>query len=387
MKPLNVADYRRLANKRLPRGMFEYIDRGTEDEVGLRGIRNALDATKLCQNLLNDVSQPDTSTTVFGKKLPIPVIISPTAVAGLVWHDGEVHLARAAGSMGIPFCVATQSMTSMEDIAERAKGTDLWFQLYVFEDRSLTRDLLVRAKALGIRNLLFTADTPRSPKKEWNLRNGFGIPIKPSVAGALDLLAHPRWSFSVMLRYILTTGMPTYAHYPPEYRTSITRSSVWDNVKLASKLTWDDFAEVRRQWDGNLVLKGVLTPSDAGRALALGADGIVVSCHGGRNMDCAPTAIDALPRIADAVSGRMTILADSGIRRGSDIAKYIAAGADAVLIGRATLYGTATAGEKGARDVLEILRDELDHCMAFTGQARLDDITADLIWKQAPVAG
>lgn len=152
-------------------------------------------------------------------------------------------------------------MTSMEEIAERAKGTELWFQLYVFEDRKLIRDLLTRARALGIRNLPFTADTPRSPKKEWNMRNGFGIPINPSIAGALDLLAHPRWLVSVMLRYMLTTGVPTYAHYPPQYRTRITRASVWDNVKLARRLTWDDFTGIRRQWDGNLILNGVLDPA------------------------------------------------------------------------------------------------------------------------------
>lgn len=381
MKPLNVADYRLAAKRRLPRGMFEYIDRGTEDEVGLRGIRSALDATRLNQHLLNDVSAPDTSTVIFGETLPMPVIVSPTAVAGLVWYDGEVQLARAARAAGIPFCVATQSMTSMEDIAAGAAGTNLWFQLYVFEDRGLTRDLLRRAKALGIRNLLFTADTPRSPKKEWNTRNGFGIPIKPSLAGGLDLLTHPRWSLSVMGRYVMTTGVPTYAHYPPEYRTSITRAAVWDNVKLARRLTWDDFADVRREWDGNLILKGVLTPADAERALSLGADGVVVSCHGGRNLDSAPVALEALPRIADAVGGRMTILADSGIRRGSDIVKYIASGADAVLVGRATLYGTAAAGEAGAKDVLDILREELDHCMAFTGRSRLSEITRDAIWR------
>ncbi|WLR93254.1 alpha-hydroxy acid oxidase [Shinella zoogloeoides] len=381
MKPLNVADYRLAAKRRLPRGMFEYIDRGTEDEVGLRGIRTALDMTRLNQHVLNDVSVPDTSTVIFGEKLPLPVIISPTAVAGLVWHDGEVQLARAARAAGIPFCVATQSMTSMEDIAAGAAGANLWFQLYVFEDRGLTRDLLRRAKALGIRNLLFTADTPRSPKKEWNTRNGFGIPIKPSLAGGLDLLAHPRWSLAVMLRYVMTTGVPTYAHYPPAYRTSVTRAAVWDNVKLARRLTWDDFAEVRREWDGNLILKGVLSPDDAERALSLGADGVVVSCHGGRNLDSAPMALDALPRIADAVGGRMTILADSGVRRGSDIVKYIASGADAVLVGRAPLYGTAAGGEKGAKAVIDILREELDHCMAFTGRSRLSEITREAIWR------
>jgi len=372
----------------LPRSGFcgecsNIIDRGTEDEVLLGEIRRVLNSIKLNQYVLNDVSNPDVSATVFGEKLTIPAIIAPTAVAGLVWHDGEVQVARAARDFGIPFCVATQSMTSMEEIADRAAGANLWFQLYVFEDRNLTRDLLRRARDLGIRNLLLTADTARSPKKEWNTRNGFGIPIKPSLPGAVDVMMHPRWLTTVLLRYILTTGVPTYAHYPPEYRTKITRASIWDNVKLARRLTWVDAAEIRRLWDGNLVIKGIMAKSDAEKALQLGADGIVVSCHGGRNLDSAPISFNVLPEIKDAVGSRMTVLADSGIRRGSDIVKYMAAGADAVLLGRATLYGAAADGERGAAGVLSILREEIDHCIAFTGQNSFDHISRDSIWKQA----
>ena len=379
MKLLNVHDYRAAARKRLPRGMFEYIDRGTEDEVLLTDIRRSLDDMKLNQHVLNDVSNIDTSVTIFGRTQALPTIIAPTAVAGLVWHDGEVKVARAAGRMGIPFCVATQSMTTMEEIADRAKGTNLWFQLYVFEDRSLTRDLLRRARELGINNLLLTADTARSPKKEWNIRNGFGIPITPSMTGAMDLLNHPRWLLCVLLRYILTTGVPTYAHYPPEYRTKITRASVWNNVKLARRLTWDDVAEIRRLWDGNLVIKGVLARADAERAVSAGADGIVVSCHGGRNLDSARPTIDVLPEIVDTVGKCLTVLADSGIRRGSDIVKYLAAGASAVLVGRATLYGAGVAGEQGAFDVLQVLRDEIENCLAWTGRKNFDEVDRSLI--------
>ena len=379
MSLLNVHDYRMAAKKRLPRGMFEYIDRGTEDEVLLRDIRHALDAVKVNQSVLNDVSAIDTSVTVFGRRQAIPVIVAPTAVAGLVWHDGEVQVARAAKAMDIPFCVATQSMTAMEEIADRAAGADLWFQLYVFEDRDLTYDLLRRARELGIKNLLLTADTARSPKKEWNTRNGFGIPITPTVTGAVDILSHPRWLTSVLLRYVLTTGVPTYAHYPPEYRTKITRASVWDNVKLARRLTWDDVADIRRRWEGNLVVKGVLTKSDSERALAAGAEGIVVSCHGGRNLDSARVTIDVLPEIVDAVGNRMTVLADSGIRRGSDVVKYMAAGASAVLVGRATLYGAAVAGERGALGVLRILSQEIENCMAWAGRTNMDDVTRGLV--------
>ena len=372
MKLLNVFDYRETAKKRLPKGMFEFIDRGTEDEVLLRDLRVTLNSIKLDQHVLNDVSKPDTSVTVFGEKLSMPAIIAPTGVAGMVWHDGDIEIARAARKHNIPFCIATMSMASMEEIADGAKGASLWFQLYVFEDRNLTRDMLRRVRGLGIRNLLLTVDTPRSPKKEWNTRNGFAMPITPTLRGGLDVLAHPRWLAGVLLRHIVAKGgMPTYANYPPEYRTKITRAAIWDNVKLAARLTWEDAEEIRRMWDGALTIKGVMSKSDAEKSAAVGADGIVVSCHGGRNFDSSPTSISVLPEIADVVGNRLTVLADSGVRRGSDIVKYMAAGAQAVLLGRATLYGAAVSGEKGADHVLAILRDEIDHCMAFTGQSAL----------------
>ncbi|MBG9387972.1 alpha-hydroxy acid oxidase [Caenimonas aquaedulcis] len=379
MTPLNVEEFRALAKRRLPRGMFEYVDRGTEDEVGMRAVRNGLEDAKLRPQVLVDVSAPDLSTVVLDDTLQMPVIVAPTGGAGMLWHDGEVQLARAARHAGIPFCVATQSITSMEEIADRARGANLWFQLYLFEDREIAWQLLARAKALGIRNLLFTVDTQRHPKKEWINRSGFRVPIRPSLVGAMDLLAHPRWTLDVLARYLLTTGIPCFAHYPPEFHTPITRVTKQVNVRLARKLTWDDFEQVRNRWDGNLVVKGVMKRQDAERAAALGADGIVVSCHGGRNMDASPPALQVLPEIADAVGGKLTVLADSGIRRGSHIAKFLAAGARAVLVGRAPLYGVAAAGEHGARAVLEILRDELDNCMAFTGQSQASAISRDVL--------
>ena len=383
MNPLNVEDYRLLARRRLPRGMFEYIDRGTEDEVGLRHLRQALDAVKLLPSVLNDVSAPGTDVVVFGHKLSMPVVVAPTAAAGLVWHDGEVQIARAARQAGIPFCISTQSITSVEDIAERAAAGTLWFQLYVWEDRALTLRLLDRAKAAGVQTLLITADTPRSPKKEWNTRNGFGIPIVPSMVGAMDVLRHPRWLVGVLMRHLCTYGMPTYANYPPEFHTKVTRAPVAQNVKLARSLTWNDIRDIRRVWKGHLVVKGVLNAGDAEHARTAGADGIVVSSHGGRNLDCAPAVIEVLPRLADRIGDRMTILADGGVRRGSDIVKYLAAGAKAVLVGRAPLYGAAVAGERGAAHVLELLREELDHCLAFTGQTSVASVSKDLIWQPA----
>lgn len=374
MKLLNVYDYREAAKKRLPRGMFEFIDRGTEDEVLLSEIRKALNAMKLDQYVLNDVSRPDTSVVVFGETLSMPVIVAPTGVAGMVWHDGDVQIARAAKTHGIPFCIATMSMASMEEIADGAKGANLWYQLYVLEDRGVMHDMLQRARNLGIKNLLLTADTPRSPKKEWNTRNGFGMPIVPTLRGGLDVLAHPKWLVGVLLRHFLNKGgLPTYANYPLEYRTKATRAAVSDKLGLARRLTWEDAREIRRHWDGNLIIKGVMQKADAEKSAALGADGIVVSCHGGRNYDSSPTSINVLPEIADAVGGRLTVLADSGVRRGADVVKYMDSGAKAVLIGRATLYGAAVSGEHGAEEVLKFLRDEIDHCMAFTGRESFAD--------------
>lgn len=368
MRPLNIADYREIARRRLPRGVFEYVDRGTEDEVGLRALRAALDAVRFAPRVLRDVSALDLSTEVFGRRLPLPVIAAPTAMAGLLWHDGEVQLARAARDAGIPFCISTQSTTSIEDIAAGAPGAELWFQLYVWQNRMLTGELLARVRAAGASTLVLTVDTPASPKKEWNVRNGFGVPIVPSLRGGIDVALHPRWLLGVLLRRALASGLPTYAHYPEAFKTRITRAAAAPDLRLATNVTWDELRALRRQWPGRLVVKGILRVDDAQQALDCGADGIVVSSHGGRNLDGAPAPIDVLPAIADRVGTRMTVLADSGVRRGSDIAKYLARGARAVMLGRALLYGTAAAGTAGASDVLAILRDELERTLAFVGQ-------------------
>jgi L-lactate dehydrogenase (cytochrome) len=246
----------------------------------------------------------------------------------------------------------------------------------------LSLGLVQRARDLGITKLLLTVDTARSPKKEWNTRNGFGIPIKPSLAGAVDVATHPQWLFGVLLKYLVTTGMPTYAHYPPAYRTSITRAAVWDNVQLARDLSWAEVDALRRLWDGEFIIKGIMSKHDAVKARDAGADGIVVSSHGGRNFDSAPAAITLLPEIRTAVGRAFKIIADSGIRRGSDIVKYMAAGADAVLLGRATLYGAAAGGEAGASEVLKILQQEIDHCLAFAGHRDFTNIGENLYLQQ-----
>lgn len=375
---LNIEDVRELARRRLPRGIFEYIDRGAEDEVGLAGLRQAFDAVTFNPRVLADVSGRDLSTTLLGHKQPLPLAIAPTAAAGLVWHEGEIALARAAAQAGIPFCIATGSITAMEAIAAATKGP-LWFQLYMWQERALSYALIDRAWNNGIETLVLTVDTVASPNREYNTRNGFEIPIRASLSGGLDMLSHPRWVWQVLLRYIRSGGIPTYQHYPPSFRSRITRKATWEQVRLTDALTWQDLRELRQRWRGKLILKGVLRPDDARKAADAGVDAIVVTSHGARNLDGAVAPIHVLPAIADAVGQRIEIIADSGVRRGSDILKLLALGADAVMIGRAALYGTAAAGEAGATHVLDLLRSEMLAALGFLGCASLRELDPSFV--------
>jgi L-lactate dehydrogenase (cytochrome) len=369
---LNLWDARKAAQRRLPRGLFEYIDRGTEDEVAITANRRRLDAIKLSPSVLVDVSQRSQATTILGRGQPIPLVIAPTAVAGIVWHDGEVELAKAAAAAGIPFCVSTQSITPIERIAEsRAR---LWFQLYVWKNRQRTLALIDRARAAGAETLVVTVDTAIAPNREYNMRNGFGIPLKPSWRAGIEVLMHPRWTSAVLLRAIMASGVPTYAHYPQEFRTRLGRAALSEEISLATDVTWEDVRLLRRHWKGKLMLKGILRVDDALTAISHGVDAIVVSNHGARNLDCAPGPTDVLPAIAEAVGDRMEILADSGVRRGSDVARFVALGARGVLVGRATLYGLAMGGMQGASRVLDLLTHELNVTMGMLGACSLDDL-------------
>lgn len=384
---LNIDELRLRARRFLPRGLFEYIDRGTEDETALRRLRDSFAQAELTPRVLVDCSGRHTGVTLFGRDRPMPFVVAPTAAAGLVRYDGEVLLARAARAAGIPFCVSTQSITNIEAIAEA--GAELWFQLYVWRDRSLTHGLLDRVAACGVDTLILTVDTAVSPKREYNRHNGFSVPVTPSLRGALDVARHPAWAVGVLLRLLANGGWPGYAHYPEQFRTRITDAASHDPIRLCDRVTWDDVADLRRRWPGRIILKGLLAPEDALRAVAAGVDAIVVSNHGGRNLDCAPSPLTVLPRIMDAVGDRLTVLADSGVRRGSDAAKLLAAGAAAVLLGRAPLFGLAAGGQAGAEHALAILRDELDRTMALLGcrtvpeLALLRGLSADRVTEPA----
>ncbi|MCC9624471.1 alpha-hydroxy-acid oxidizing protein [Thalassospira sp. MA62] len=373
---LNADDYRALAKRYLPKGLFEYIDRGTEAELAMSDIRRSLDQIRFSPSVLRGHPACDLTTCYLGQSRPTPLVVAPTALAGLVAHDGETKLARAAARLGVPFCVSTQSVTAIDDIRNGAPDADLWLQLYVWKNRDLTWGLLERALYAGASTLVITVDTPLSPKRDYNQRNGFGVPFVPSLRGITDMLTHPRWLMSVMLPYLLGTGMPTYAHYPNAFKTAVTRNAVAEDVKIESAISWDDIAEIRSRWPGKIIIKGILRPQDAVKSLEHDIDGIVVSAHGGRNFDVAPAPADVLPEIVQAVGDQMVVMADSGVRRGSDVLKYLSLGSQAVMVGRLPLYGLAAGGEQGAHDILAMLVDEMHSNLVFAGAKTLDEFCA-----------
>lgn len=362
----DIADLREMARRRLPKGVFEFMDRGNGDEVALANNRAAFERFKLNPRMLVDTSRRTLEITLFGRKQAMPIAIAPTGSAGLTWFQGEIALARAAREAGIPFALATGSMTALEKVAEEAGGT-LWFQVYMWPDRTLSHRLIDRAKAAGYQALIVTVDTPVTPGREYNLRNGVTIPFRFTRRNVTDVLLHPRWLFGVLGRYLATTGMPRYENYPSEIKYRITAQPMGRSQMRNDSLNWNDLRELRKMWPHKLIVKGILHPQDAILAADCGADAVAVSNHGGRNLDSAISPIEALPEVVDAVGKRITVLVDSGFRRGSDVVKALALGAHAVQIGRATLYGVAAGGYDGARRAIAIFREEIDRVMALIG--------------------
>ncbi|MEQ1776082.1 MAG: alpha-hydroxy acid oxidase [Burkholderiales bacterium] len=365
----NIFDLREIALKRVPKGLFEFVDRGTEDEVALRNNRAVFERIRLQPRTLVDVSARSLGITLFGKQHNMPIVIAPTGTAGLMWHEGEIALARAAREAGIPFTLATGSMTAMEKVAEQAggPGSTLWFQLYMWPDKSLSHKLVERARAAGYEALVVTVDNAAPGNREFNLRNGFTIPFSFTRKNVTDVLMHPRWLMTVLARYLLTTGMPKYENYPTELKQRITAAPMGRSSLRNDTLNWDDLRALRKLWPHKLMVKGLLHPQDAINAADCGADGVIVSNHGGRNLDGAVSPMEVLPEMLDAVGKRVTVLVDSGFRRGSDVVKALALGAHAVQIGRGTLYGVAAGGEAGARRAIAIYREEIDRVLALLG--------------------
>ena len=371
----NIFDLREMASKRMPKFLFEFVDRGNEDEVALRNNRTAFERIKLKPRTLVDVSGRGQEITLFGNKQSMPIAIAPTGVPGMLWHEGELALAHAAREAGIPFTLATGSITPMEKVVEQAGGR-LWFQLYMWADRSMSHQLVKRARDAGFEALIVTVDGPVSGNREYNRRNGYTSSLTFNRKNVTDVLMCPRWLISVLMRYLLTTGMPRRENYPDELRASIvSKPSLVEN----DSLNWDDLRTLREMWPGKLIVKGILHPQDAVMAADCGADAVIVSNHGGRNLDSTMAPIEVLPEVVNAVGERITVLIDSGFRRGSDVVKALALGANAVLIGRAALYGTAVAGQAGAVRAIEIFREEIDRVMALVGCRSVAELNPEYV--------
>jgi len=381
----NIADLREVAEGRLPKGVFDYIDKGTEDMQSLGNNRKAMTDIKLLNKVITDISDIKLDANIFGGPATMPLAIAPTGTAGLAWFEGEFELAKAAAAAGVPFTLATGSNTPMEKLANEAGGR-LWMQLYMWKEKHYSDELVKKAARNGFEALLWTVDIGHGANREHNLRNGFATPYVLNIKSVVDMLRHPTWLSTVMGRYFMNGGMPRHVNYPEGYQMPITGnvSKMEDKkptTKRADRLSWDDVDRLRDIFPGKLLIKGIMRADDAEEAIEHGVDGIVVSNHGGRNMDSAPAPIQVLPEIVKAVDGRMTIIVDSGIRRGSDIVKCIALGADMVLAGRATLYGTAAGGEAGAAKAIDILKIEMKRTMAYIGTQRISSITRDVIWE------
>ncbi len=376
----NIEDLRLKAKKRLPRGIFEYVDRGAEDEVALRHNTEIYRSLKIKNRVLTDVSERTTETEIFGRKIAMPFGIAPTASAGLVCEGGEVGLARAAARMGVPCTAATSALTPMEEIYEAGDG-NIWFQLYMWTDMDLTARFVERVKATGFETMLVTVDGPVASNREYNYRNGFAMPLRYSPRLIAQVLANPGWCLRVLAPQYLKRGPFQKVNNPPELASRLTQTDVETAYTKPAAQNWDDVKRIRDMWPGNLLVKGLQSWEDAVIAADIGLQGVVLSNHGGRYLDSAPAPLEVVPEVRAAVGDRIKIVIDSGPRRGGDIVKALALGADIVMSGRPTLYGSAVAGEAGSYRALEIFQTEMDRVMAQIGVSGVEELGPHIFWN------
>lgn len=375
-RAISIEELRRIAKRRVPNFAFEYVEGGAESERTLRWNNKALDAIRLIPNTLVDTSARHQRTKLFGQEINSPLVIAPTGLNGMLSSKGDLLLARAATNVGIPFSLSTVSNEKLEDIAREVNGR-LWMQLYVMSDRKLTKNIVTRADKAGYEALIFTTDASVFGHREWDQRN-YRQPGKLNLRNTLDVMRHPRWMFDVLV----PNGIPKFENIidqmPLEAQTA--QGGVAFVPKLFdAKISWNDVEWLREIWPRKLIIKGILNANDAKRATDLGCDGIVVSNHGGRQLDSAVAPIEVLPEIVSIVGEKTTILIDSGFRRGTDIIKAIAMGADAVMIGRPTLYGLAAGGEAGVNHALSVLTTEIDRTLGQLGCCSLKELGSHLL--------
>ena len=371
----NIEDLRRIARRKIPRAIYDYVERGSYDELTLNANRAELDAIRLRQRVLIDVSKVELATSMLGETVSMPVAIAPTGLTGLVHGDGEMMAARAAEAAGVKFCLSTMSICSIEDVHSTVKAP-FWFQLYMFRDRGFSRSVIERARAAHCSALFVTVDLPMRGQRHADIKNGLTVPPQLTMRNAWDIATKPAWLAKVLLGRRKTFGnVEAYL----KGRVGIEKAGAWSNQNFDRSLSWRDIEWVRGLWPGKLVLKGILDVEDAKTAASAGVDGIVVSNHGGRQLDGAHSTIRVLPDIARAVGDRVEVLFDGGIRSGQDVLKALASGAHGCLIGRAHLYGLAANGEAGVRQALDIIRAELEVALTLTGVRDVRQVSSDVI--------
>jgi L-lactate dehydrogenase (cytochrome) len=371
----NIEDLRRIARRRIPRAIYDYIERGSYDELTLNANRAELDAIRLRQRVLIDVSKVALASSLLGEAVSMPVAIAPTGLTGLVHGDGEMLAACAAEAAGTKFCLSTMSICSIEDVRGAVKEP-FWFQLYMFRDRGFSASVIERARAARCSALFVTVDLPMRGQRHADIKNGLTVPPRLTVRNAIDIATKPAWLLKVLLGRRKTFGnVEAYL----KGRVGLEKAGAWSNQNFDRSLNWRDIDWVRSLWPGKLVLKGILDVEDARTAASAGVDAIVVSNHGGRQLDGAHATIRVLPEIAAAVGDRIEVLFDGGIRSGQDVLKALASGARGCLIGRAYLYGLAADGEAGVRQALELIRAELEVALTLTGVRDVREVSRAVI--------
>jgi isopentenyl diphosphate isomerase/L-lactate dehydrogenase-like FMN-dependent dehydrogenase len=372
---LNIDDLRLAARRHLPKTIFEFIDGGAQDEITLRRNRADFERHAFMTRVMTDVTTRDLSTTVLGTPTAFPVVMAPTGLAGLLRRRGELAASRAAAKAGVPYCLSTMATCTIEQIAE-ASPVDRWFQLYVLRDRGITKAMIERARASGCKALVLTVDTKLQGPRERDMRNGFTVPPKFTLGTMIDFARHWQWLLDVGLGPKVT--FRNFEGTAVDNRNAVTITQfIAGQYDLA--ISWKDLAWFKSVWGGPVAVKGILSGGDARIAVDHGADAIIVSNHGGRQLDGAISAIRALPGVVDAVQGRAEVILDGGVRRGADVVKALALGARACMIGRAWLYGLACDGEDGVARSLEILRNEIDLCMALLGRTTIPELDRSIL--------
>ena len=377
---VSISDLRRLARRRLPKQIFDFVEGGAGDELTLGENRAAFDRINLQPKYLTDVRHRDLSVTVLGEKISMPILLAPAGLQRLVHRQGELATARAASAHGTIFILSTQSSFSLEEVAAATSGP-LWFQTYAWRDHDVLGGLVVRALKAGYRTLVITVDVPVVGNRQRDTRNGMTIPPRIRLRSAIDAARRPMWVLNLL------SGPPiTFGNFSSQQASRLSPMALMKQVQqlmVDSAGTWKDLEWLRSTWPHRLVVKGILSPGDARIAVESGVDGIIVSNHGGRQLDSVPAALDALPKIVAAVGDHAEVLLDGGVRRGTDVVKALALGARAVLIGRPYWYGLAVGGEAGVSRALQILHDELDVAMALMGRSAVTELDSAAVSRPA----